>query len=308
MPINFYADDRSGNKSKRWSKNISFYCMLSGISQKMNNVEYKFHFISTSNVAEVLEIAESVADQLNDLATNCCVAYDPMIQPEVLIMSMPLCFMEDSPMADEVTNTPHPGRANNLWNGPTILSIHKSYGRYQNIIHKMTSLPIKRKRESMILSQIKSLNLNPRVHLKESEFERYPKTIQADSSTSFLVLDVFLLGIVEDKWRSCNTDTLNIPPVQAQFMINHYKSFIGKYFQTVIQAAPFIFFPIMTQFKKDMWISLCQLGSLILQTRVPDMHEYIDSIKTATQSLLYNLVKMNSSPLEYLGPQICLPL
>ncbi|KNZ53590.1 hypothetical protein VP01_3195g3, partial [Puccinia sorghi] len=32
--------------------------------------------------------------------------------------------------------------------------------------------------------------------------------------------------------------------------------------------APLIFFPIMTKSQKDMWISLCQLGSLILQTRM----------------------------------------
>ncbi|KNZ50709.1 hypothetical protein VP01_4277g1, partial [Puccinia sorghi] len=51
---------------------------------------------------------------------------------------------------------------------------------------------------------------------------------------------------VEARWRTFNTDTLNIPPFQPKFIVNHYKSFIGKDFQTVIQAAPFIFFPIMT--------------------------------------------------------------
>ncbi|KNZ43774.1 hypothetical protein VP01_9877g1 [Puccinia sorghi] len=52
-------------------------------------------------------------EQLNYLATNGCMGYDPMIQQEVLIMSMPLCFTADSPMAAAVTNNPHPGRANN---------------------------------------------------------------------------------------------------------------------------------------------------------------------------------------------------
>ncbi|KNZ45610.1 hypothetical protein VP01_7992g1, partial [Puccinia sorghi] len=85
---------------------------------------------------------------------------------------------------------------------------------------------------------------------------------------------------VEARWKTFNTDTLNIPPVQPKFMINNYKSFIGKDFQTVIQAATFIFFPIMT--------------NLILQTRVPDMDEYIASIMKATQNLLYHLVKMNA--------------
>ncbi|KNZ48649.1 hypothetical protein VP01_5513g1 [Puccinia sorghi] len=136
MPLNLYADNTSGNNSKRWNKHISLYFTVSGLSPKMNNMEY----------AKVLEIAESIVEQLNDLATNGCIGYDPMIQQEVLIMSMPLCFMADSPMAAGVTNTPHPGRANNpcrichlrnflvfqhflpKGNGPTQLSIHKRKG------------------------------------------------------------------------------------------------------------------------------------------------------------------------------------
>ncbi|KNZ51429.1 hypothetical protein VP01_395g5 [Puccinia sorghi] len=102
MPINLYADDMSGNKSKRWNKHISFYFTFSGLSPKMDYVEYNRHLISTSNVAEVLEIAESIMNTLlsdpnkylnSDLTTNGCIGYDPMIQQEVLITSMPLCFM-----------------------------------------------------------------------------------------------------------------------------------------------------------------------------------------------------------------------
>ncbi|KNZ63648.1 hypothetical protein VP01_11185g1, partial [Puccinia sorghi] len=51
---------------------------------------------------------------------------------------------------------------------------------------------------------------------------------------------------VEARWRTFNTETLNIPPFQPKLMINHYKK---------------------------MWISIFKLGSLILQTRVPDMDD-----------------------------------
>ncbi|KAA1124700.1 hypothetical protein PGTUg99_031077 [Puccinia graminis f. sp. tritici] len=43
---------------------------------------------------------------------------------------------------------------------------------------------------------------------------------------------------LESHWRAFNTDSLNIPPLQALFMVNHYKSFIGKHTKKVIQAAP----------------------------------------------------------------------
>ncbi|KNZ45630.1 hypothetical protein VP01_7964g1, partial [Puccinia sorghi] len=76
MPINLYADD-------------------TGLSPKMNNMEYNCHFISTSNVA--LKYWRLLSPF--DLATNGCIGYDPIIQQEVLIMSMPLWFMADSPIA-----------------------------------------------------------------------------------------------------------------------------------------------------------------------------------------------------------------
>jgi hypothetical protein len=42
------------------------------------------------------------------LATNGCVAYDLVLDSEVLIMSVALCFQADSPMHAAVTNTPNP--------------------------------------------------------------------------------------------------------------------------------------------------------------------------------------------------------
>ena len=62
--INLYADDTSGNVSKQWNKHISFFCTLGGLPPKMTNMEYNCHFIATSNVAEVLELGESVIEEL----------------------------------------------------------------------------------------------------------------------------------------------------------------------------------------------------------------------------------------------------
>ncbi|KAI9622928.1 hypothetical protein H4Q26_014868 [Puccinia striiformis f. sp. tritici PST-130] len=77
-------------------------------------MEYNIHFISTSNVAGPLELAESIVNQLNELATEGSFAYDCTLQKEkVLFMTVPPCFLADSPMAAEITNTPIPGNCNN---------------------------------------------------------------------------------------------------------------------------------------------------------------------------------------------------
>ncbi|KAI9624628.1 hypothetical protein KEM48_008801 [Puccinia striiformis f. sp. tritici PST-130] len=84
VPVTLYADDTSGNKSKRWNKH-----------------------------AGPLEIGEPIIDEINKMSQEGCVAYDALLEEEVLMVVVPLCFLADSPMAAEVTNTPNPGSSNN---------------------------------------------------------------------------------------------------------------------------------------------------------------------------------------------------
>ncbi|KAA1110820.1 hypothetical protein PGT21_032339 [Puccinia graminis f. sp. tritici] len=105
MPINLYADDTSGNLSKRWNKHISFYCTLAGLPPQCAKMQYNCRFLATSNQAGVLELAEPIVDEINDIATNGSTAYDPALEEDVLVMSLVLCFQADSPMHAEVTNT-----------------------------------------------------------------------------------------------------------------------------------------------------------------------------------------------------------
>lgn len=92
------------------------------------------------------------------------------------------------------------------------------------------------------------------------------------------------LKTLEAHWRSFNSDSLNIPPIQARFMVVHYKSFIGKHFCTVIQAAPFVFFPFMNKLLQELCIALCYVGSMIFQTQILHM-----GIEMCTQMLLYHM-------------------
>ncbi|POV96773.1 hypothetical protein PSTT_15457 [Puccinia striiformis] len=90
VPITLYADDTSGNQSKRWNKHVSYCFTLSGLSPKLTNMEYNCHFIATSNQAGPLEIAEPIIAELNELATHGSVAYDAQLGQEVLFMVIPM--------------------------------------------------------------------------------------------------------------------------------------------------------------------------------------------------------------------------
>lgn len=64
VPIILYSDDTSGNVSKKWNKHMAFYCTLAGLPPKLTNQDYNIHFISASNAATALELADSLVDEL----------------------------------------------------------------------------------------------------------------------------------------------------------------------------------------------------------------------------------------------------
>jgi hypothetical protein len=58
-------------------------------------------------------LSQCFINKISRLTTVGSVAYDCGLKEEVLFMSVALCFLGDSPMAAEVTNTPNPGQSNN---------------------------------------------------------------------------------------------------------------------------------------------------------------------------------------------------
>ncbi|OAV85700.1 hypothetical protein PTTG_03824 [Puccinia triticina 1-1 BBBD Race 1] len=99
---------------------------------------------------------------------------------------------------------------------------------------------------------------------------------------------------LEAHWQSFNRDSLNIPSLRSIFMVNHYKSFIGKHMKIVIQAAPFVFFPFMNRKKRDLWMSLCYLCTFVYQTRIENMDRYIEDLKHHIDLFLYHVLSMNA--------------
>ncbi|KAI8453745.1 hypothetical protein BY996DRAFT_4549537, partial [Phakopsora pachyrhizi] len=75
--------------------------------------------------------------------------------------------------------------------------------------------------------------------------------------------------------QSFDTSNLNIQPIKAKYLVQHYSSLVGKDFKVLIQAAPFVFFPLIEDSKRKIWISLCHLCSFIFQTHVKDLTKYM---------------------------------
>ncbi|KAI7947140.1 hypothetical protein MJO29_011667 [Puccinia striiformis f. sp. tritici] len=360
VPIVLYADDTSGNRSKRWNKHVSYYFTLAGLPPVLSNMQYNCHFITTSNRAGALELAEPIVAELNELSSQGCVAYDCGLKKEVLIMSMTLCFLGDSPMAAEVTNTPHPGSSNNpcrtchlrsknidsrcskdyleqFFGHPsmpvnrtwpeTIANSHDLWESYKDDTEKefekkyhLYGLKDNINFELMELKK-KSAEYHSRINeLEENTFWRlFNPTLElicfdGCTDTPVEVLHVVLLGPVkylfadfmegiknspvklkelEARWSAFNTESLNVPHIQAKYMVKHAGSFVGKEFRIVLQAAPFVLFPLMTKQQREIWYELCYLGSLIFQTRISNMDEYLEELTNVIRIFLFHIAKMN---------------
>lgn len=275
-------------------------------------------------------------------------------------MSMTLCFLGDSPMAAEVTNTPHPGSSNNpcrtchlrsknidsrcskdyleqFFGHPsmpvnrtwpeTIANSHDLWESYKDDTEKefekkyhLYGLKDNINFELMELKK-KSAEYHSRINeLEENTFWRlFNPTLElicfdGCTDTPVEVLHVVLLGPVkylfadfmegiknspvklkelEARWSAFNTESLNVPHIQAKYMVKHAGSFVGKEFRIVLQAAPFVLFPLMTKQQREIWYELCYLGSLIFQTRISNMDEYLEELTNVIRIFLFHIAKMN---------------
>ncbi|KNE98567.1 hypothetical protein PSTG_08120 [Puccinia striiformis f. sp. tritici PST-78] len=77
VPVTLYADNTSGNKSKRWNKHVTYCLTLSGLPPQLTNMEYNCHFISTSNQAGPLEIGEPIIAEIKFKGEACAFGQSP---------------------------------------------------------------------------------------------------------------------------------------------------------------------------------------------------------------------------------------
>ncbi|KAI8444521.1 hypothetical protein BY996DRAFT_8694743 [Phakopsora pachyrhizi] len=127
------------------------------------------------------------------------------------------------------------------------------------------------------------------------------------------VLHVVLLGILKYLYRDLigglsankkeeliarlqtfDTNNLNIQPIKAKYLIQHYSSLVGKDFKALIQAAPFVFFQLIEESKRKIWTSLCHLCSFIFQTHIRDIKKYTAKITYFTQDFLLKLISASA--------------
>ncbi|CAH7674737.1 hypothetical protein PPACK8108_LOCUS9669 [Phakopsora pachyrhizi] len=326
VPLNFYADDTSGNLSKQWNKHISIFMSLAGLPPHFSNLEFNTLFVGTSNIASALELFTPVNEELNKLSTTGFSAFDFSIQEDVLVLPVVLLFMADSPMHDEITSTMSP----NISLQPCRISVYveKFLGRNLNgflvstkdnvyytwemiqrgapktqIQKSITELGVKDVLNQAVIKILKE-NQDTKLIFKINKFQE--EKIQElfnpffEKDTPVEVLHVVLLGVL--KLQSFDTNNLNIPSIKAKYLVQHYSSLVGKDFKILIQTAPFVIFPLIEESRHQILISLCHLCSVIFQTHINFLLRLISSNAQWINKPKFHILLHLSQSIERFGP------
>lgn len=104
LPLSLFTDDLSGNKSKKWNKFESWYVMLAGLPRHENAKQENIHFVSCTNLMDVLDMTECIAEQLNILESDGIEVYDSYYKENVLVVAPLLCVICDNPRASQLLN------------------------------------------------------------------------------------------------------------------------------------------------------------------------------------------------------------
>ncbi len=76
LPITLYCDDTGGNRSKKWNSFDLWCLMLAGLPWKENAQQQNIHFLTCSNKASAVEMADPLVDDLLKLENEGIVTYD----------------------------------------------------------------------------------------------------------------------------------------------------------------------------------------------------------------------------------------
>jgi hypothetical protein len=90
---------------------------------------------------------------------------------------------------------------------------------------------------------------------------------------------------------SSQPNGLNIPTINPNYIISHFKSLVGKDFKMVVQVAPFVFFNFMTASQRDHWNALCFLSIYLFTTHIEDMARYLEDVRKYVDIFLYHTIK-----------------
>jgi hypothetical protein len=86
------------------------------------------------------------------------------------------------------------------------------------------------------------------------------------------------LEIFQARLNSVVTDGLNVPKLQADYMVKYKGGLIGKHFKTISQVMAFVVYDLVPKEVLESWLIIGRLTVLLWHTEIKDIESYTASL------------------------------
>ncbi|KLO09372.1 hypothetical protein SCHPADRAFT_893177 [Schizopora paradoxa] len=86
--------------------------------------------------------------------------------------------------------------------------------------------------------------------------------------------------------QSIDIKGLNIPPIQAKYIMNYAGSLIGRQFKALIQTASFVLYDLVPPLVFELWKALGALSHVLWYPEIDDMDTYVDDLQILIDNVL----------------------
>ena len=292
LPIFFFSDETSGNRTKKYNKFESFSFALAGLPFDTNNKASNLNFMGTSNRASVSDMAPAIAQELSVLE-NGFFAYDAYWREEIFVFCPILFMCGDNPRQSDLAG--HLGSTAKKF-------CRRCDAEADNSEH--LGQPRNKVQTLDIIQSLQNLASTPGISKAELATARRQhgirescpsmlrlKTLDMTQHTPVEILHTFLLGIVKyltketfSKYMNqAQKDKLNAYLETFDFtsydrrllgnFVKHHGSFVGRDFKLLVQFAPILFYHIkVEQQLLDCWITASECSLLLYAKETSPAH------------------------------------
>ncbi|KAG1730147.1 uncharacterized protein EDB91DRAFT_1239152 [Suillus paluster] len=96
--------------------------------------------------------------------------------------------------------------------------------------------------------------------------------------TVFLLEKAKLLTVFQTRLASLETDGLNVPSLNADYICHYKGGLIGKHFKSLAQVMPFAVYDLVPKSVLDGWTAIRELVVLIWHTKINDTESYLAAL------------------------------
>eukprot|EP00731_Ephydatia_muelleri_P038964 Em1013g2a len=273
LPLILFADDTSGNKSKKWHKFESWYLLLAGLPRHMNAKVENIHFLCSSDSMSALDMANPIADELILLEGSGLEVYDALHNEHVLVIAPILLFIADNPMASLLLN--HLGGSAIKYcricmadrdESPDIISAIRTL---QDSLQQM--VVISSQRTQQLKDQHRTLygvreDSNPLLHIPGDAYRCFPlellHTLLLGPVKYFLIEVMATFSKAQKEEILARMKAFNFSGFHVKVHGNvcyHHKSFVGRDYKAWSQMALFIISPYLTEGQQKVLLALSKV-------------------------------------------------